>query len=147
MPFQLSNIFQFPDISNIFTFESTESNDSTLNIVKCINESSEQEIIGYINNIRDTGCYIVMINSDKDNGPNGIFCLSRSDKQKEGEINTLVSSEGICRNKIILKWNSFEKPSIILKRNKNKISSINNLYGSKSKDSKIVLTIKIIKNL
>jgi hypothetical protein len=144
MPFQLSNIFQFPDISNIFTFESTESNDSTLNIVKCINESSEQEIIGYINNIRDTGCYIVMINSDKDNGPNGIFCLSRSDKQKQGEINTLVSSEGICRDKIILKWNSFEKPSIILNRvhNKNKLFGIRST--SLTKKLNIVFNVKII---
>lgn len=144
MPFQLS------DISKIFTFDSEskyEKDNNTLKIVKYINEESINKgdyIIGYINNIMDTGCYIIMINCEKDDGPNGIFCLSRSDKQKEGDINTLVSSEGKNKDKIILKWNSFEKPSIILNRVHNK----NKLFGIRStsliKKLNIEFNVKII---
>jgi hypothetical protein len=143
--------FQLSDISKIFTFNSEskyEKDNNTFKIVKYINEDSIDKgeyIIGYINSIMDTGCYIIMINCDINEGPNGVFCLSRSDKQKEGDINTLVSSEGKNKDKIILKWNSYEKPSIILKRNKSKISIINNnLYGNKSKNLKIVFNIKVI---
>lgn len=135
MSFQLSNI------SKLFTFhsDSTFEDNNTFKIVKYINEESidiydiydnfkvdsyNNIIMGYINNIMDTGCYIIMINCEKDDGPNGIFCLSRSDKQKEGDINTLVSSEGKFRDKIILKWKSFEKPSIILQRKKKKYQII-----------------------
>lgn len=140
MPFQLS------DISNMFNFNSTDSNDpnNTLKIVICINESSEQEIIGYINSIRDTGCYIVMIKSDKDDGPNGIFCLSRSDKQKEGDINTLVSSDGKYREKIILIWNPYEKPSIILNRVHNKSKLFGIRSTSLTKMLNIGFNVKII---
>ena len=142
MPFQLS------DISKIFTFDSKDSNENTLKLVKCMNEGiKEEEIVGYINNIKDTGCYIIMINSEKDDGPNGIFCLSRSDKQKQGDINTLVSSEGKCRSKIILRWNPFEKPSIILTsvHNKNKILSTSLIRStSLNRIVKIEFNIKII---
>lgn len=143
-------LFQLSDISNMFNFNSTDSNDSnnnnnnTLKIVKSIKESSEQEIIGYINNISDTGCYILMIKSNKDDGPNGIFCLSRSDKQKEGDINTLVSSEGKYREKIILIWNPYEKPSIILNRVHNKSKLFGIRSTSLTKMLNIGFNVKII---
>lgn len=71
----------------------------------------------YVQNIKDTGCFIIMISSQISEGPNAIFCLSRSDKSKSGDINTLVSSLGKCGDKLDIMWNPMEHPCILLKHN------------------------------
>jgi hypothetical protein len=71
----------------------------------------------YVQNIKDTGTLIVMISSQIPEGPNAIFCLSRSDKSKSGDINTLVSSTGKCGDKLSIMWNPMEHPCLLLKHN------------------------------
>lgn len=71
----------------------------------------------YVQNIKDTGCFIIMISSQISEGPNAIFCLSRSDKSKSGDINPLVSSNGKCGDKLDITWNPMEHPCILLKHN------------------------------
>lgn len=71
----------------------------------------------YVTNIKDTGCMMIMISSQIPEGPNAIFCLARSDKNKQGDINTLVSSAGKCGDKIDIMWNPMEYPCILLKHN------------------------------
>lgn len=71
----------------------------------------------YVQDIKDTGCFIIMISSQISEGPNAIFCLSRSDKSKSGDINTLVSSTGKCGDKLVIMWNPMEHPCILLKHN------------------------------
>jgi len=78
--------------------------------------------IGYINskcikNMKDTGCYIIMIDSQEKNGPNGIFCLSRSNNSKSGVINTLAASVGVNGDTLEIIWNPKEYPCVILKCN------------------------------
>ena len=124
-----------PTIPNPFTSSRTNgSNDKSFELVKYATENeiytykydmrdlSYTITIGYITskyipNIKDTGCYTIMINSQISEGPNGIFCLSRSDKSKKGEINTLVSSYGKAGDRLEVIWNPMEYPCILLKHN------------------------------
>ena len=57
--------------------------------------------------IRDTGCYIVMVNA-KNHGPNGIFCCARSDKTSSGLVTALALSD----TQLKLEWNPYEYPKI-----------------------------------
>lgn len=71
----------------------------------------------YVQNMKDTGCFIIMISSQISEGPNAIFCLSRSDKSKSGDITPLVSSTGKCGDKLDIMWNPMEHPCVLLKHN------------------------------
>jgi hypothetical protein len=74
--------------------------------------------IGYINNInsinkiKNYGSYIIIINSQKNEGPSVIYCISRSNKLSPGNINKLSYSEGINKDSIELEWNPGEYPLI-----------------------------------
>jgi hypothetical protein len=120
---------------NLFTSSKTnENNDKSFELVKYVTEkdlytynydmrdSSYTMTIGYITskyipNIKDTGCYIIMVNSQINEGPNGIFCLSRSDKTKKGIVNPLVISHGKADDKLEIVWNPMEYPCVLLKHN------------------------------
>ena len=125
-----------PNIHNIpklFTSSKTnENNDKFFELVKYVKEKElctynydkrnlyYTVMIDYITpkqviNIKDTGCYIIMINSQLSNGPNGIFCLSRSDKCNNGSVNTLVSSYGKADDKLEVVWDKDEYPCVLLK--------------------------------
>jgi hypothetical protein len=124
-----------PDFSlNPFSNSKTnQNNDTSFEIVKYVTEKNMYDYdytssprfsihIGYITskyvpNIKDTGCYIIMINSQINDGPNAIFCLSRSDKTKKGIINTLVNSDGKVGDRLEIIWNPMEHPCILLKHN------------------------------
>lgn len=71
--------------------------------------------ISYLNNnrfkcIKDTGSFIVIINSKLENGPNAIYCISRSNKNLPGIIKPLVQSSGVFEDTFELKWNPIEDP-------------------------------------
>jgi hypothetical protein len=124
-----------PTIPNPFvSSKSNESNDKSFELVKYVTEKdlytynydmrdlSYTMTIGYITskyvaNIKDTGCYTIMINSQISEGPNGIFCLSLSDKSKKGIVNTLVSSYGKADDRLEVIWNPMEHPCVLLKHN------------------------------
>jgi hypothetical protein len=112
----------------------TNENDKSFEMIKYITEkdtytsdystffSSKECIIGYITskyvqNIKEIGCYIIMVNSQIKEGPNAIFCISRSDRTKDGSINKLISSEGKLGDKLDILWNPLEYPCIKLTHN------------------------------
>jgi len=66
----------------------------------------------YIDSMRDTGCYILMITTDKSDGPNGVFCLSKSNVHEMGKVNELASSIGKNNEKINVTWRPGEYPLI-----------------------------------
>lgn len=64
--------------------------------------------IGYIK--KDTGSFIIIINSKEKGGPNAIYCISRSDVSKSGTIRELVKSDGVNDDELKLTWNPYEYP-------------------------------------
>lgn len=60
--------------------------------------------------IKDTGCYILMVQSNI--GSNGIYCLSKSEKQKNGDVSNMCSSCGPQKEKMCVSWGPYEFPSI-----------------------------------
>lgn len=98
----------------------------------------EPVILGYMNkNINDTGSYILVINSEKEQGATGIFCISRSKKSEIGYVNKLVANDGMYNEILNVEWDPYEYPKIILhihKLNKDKIQNkreINFMYNIK----------------
>lgn len=91
-------------------------------------------ILGFINKgIKDTGSYILVINSDKEEGATGIFCTSKSKKSERGSINKLVSNNGIYNEILNVEWEPYEYPKLILqihKLNKDKIKNKREIYFS-----------------
>lgn len=84
------------------------------------NYKKEPVILGYLNNVtssnrvKETGSYILIINSENNVGATGIFCLSRSDKSQYGNVKELCSSDGVYNEKITVEWDPYEYPKIIL---------------------------------
>jgi hypothetical protein len=70
--------------------------------------------IGYLNNtkfdIKDTGAYVITVNSHFANGPNAIYCISRSLTSEPGTVKELVSSNGKNNECFELQWNPYEYP-------------------------------------
>jgi hypothetical protein len=134
MSFPSFNI-SLPTMPNLFASSKTnENNNKSFELVKYATEKdlytynydmrdlSYTMTIGYITskyipNIKDTGCYIIMVNSQIHEGSNGIFCLSRSDKTKKGIVNPLVISHGKADDKLEIVWNPMEYPCVLLKHN------------------------------
>jgi hypothetical protein len=124
-----------PGIPNPFSSSKETTKDTTFELVKTVTENEMYSYdynktsdfmytitIGYISskyvqNIKDTGCLMVMISSQIAEGPNAIFCLARSDKSISGNINTLISSNGKCGDKLDIIWNPMEHPCVLLKHN------------------------------
>ena len=141
-----------------FFSSKTNNNKNSFEMIKSITEKELYEFNGgtykdfyysvnigyitskYVPDIKDTGCYIVMINSQMDNGPNAIFCIARSDKSKSGIIQTLVSSTGKSNDRLELIWNPFEYPCILLKHNFNRKQVLKD-----SEQLNLKYNIKIIK--
>lgn len=137
-PFGNLTLPTMPNIPNLFSSKQ-QNPETTFEIVKYVTENDmytrDHTILNktfdslyytinigyittkYVQNIKDTGCFIIMISSQISEGPNAIFCLSRSDKLKSGDINTLVSSLGKCGDKLDIMWNPMEHPCILLKHN------------------------------
>lgn len=87
-----------------------------------INKYAYSHEIGYINNfrnkcMRETGSYILIINSKNGSGPNAIYCISKSDKSKAGNIKELIKTNGILNDSLELDWNPHEYPVLKLKTN------------------------------
>lgn len=101
---------------------------------KCLNQHFEfyngyyNLNLGYITNkyvpfMKDTGCYIIMIETDYDSKTNpkiflpfnGIFCLCRSQKHTSGVVNPMCTTNDSRDGFIDIEWKEFEYPSLILK--------------------------------
>jgi hypothetical protein len=71
--------------------------------------------IGFIERgVQKIGCYIIMINSVEEGGPNGIYCLSKSDNNSVGNVSKLAYSTGLSGDSIDIEWQSNCFPRIIL---------------------------------
>jgi hypothetical protein len=84
--------------------------------------NSSKTKIGYVNNIcfykiKDTGCYIIIVNSAKPDGPHSIFCIAKSDKSQYGNITILTHSINKLKDYITLEWNPFEYPVLFYNSN------------------------------
>lgn len=94
--------------------------------------------VGYIRNkIKDNGSFIIIINSQKNEGPSAIYCISKSSRLSQGNINKLSHSHGINGDSIELEWNPGEYP--LLKYN---YKYVHNL--EETTNCKITFLIKII---
>ena len=117
--------FEFPVLDTLFTSHPPKSDDKdtvTLKIVLSDYKTHHPNYRGhttfnmsYINstkfpNIRDTGAFFVIVNSTERGGANAIYCISRGDPSKSGDVNTLVKSNGIKDSIIELSWQPFEYP-------------------------------------
>ena len=71
----------------------------------------------YAQHINDTGCFMIMLESKEKNGPNGIFCLSKSDVTTKGSVFCLCSSPGAKGEMLRVEWEPYEYPCVILKHN------------------------------
>jgi hypothetical protein len=86
--------------------------------------------IGYLRNnqfkcIKDTGSFIIIINSDFKNGPNGIYCISRSDNLLSGTVKPLVESNGKFEDSLELTWNAGEYPRLNIRTKLSNYKDIN----------------------
>lgn len=94
--------------------------------------------IGYIRNkIKDYGSFIIIINSQKSEGPSAIYCISKSSRLSQGNINKLSHSDGINGDSIELEWNPGEYP--LLKYNYKYVYNL-----QETTNCKITFLIKII---
>lgn len=123
-------------ISNNIDLDTSE----TLNkYLKLMNRVCTKSInFGYIRDkLKDTGSYIIIINSQTSGGPSAIYTISRSDKLLHGKINKLTFSEGVNGDIVEIVWNPGEFPLI-----KYYYKSVYNSQETKSQ--KISFLIKII---
>lgn len=99
-------------------------------------EISNPVSIGYINRgVQQTGCYMILIKSSEDGGPNGIYSLSRSNKTMNGSVAKLACSNGISGDSIDIEWQPECLPHVILQYCNN---------DSKSESIKFKFKIKVI---
>lgn len=66
------------------------------------------------NNIKDTGSYILIINSDIEGGATGIYAINRSDKLQFGNIKEIAVSKGVNGEILNVDWEPCEYPKILL---------------------------------
>ena len=126
-PFGVRNVVHLKD--DFVDNKKKNKNDNTFEIVKYIDNKELFSYyydydygvkVGYITNkyvpdMKDVGCFTIMINSQLPGGPNGIFNLARSNRNNPGQVNKLVSSMGGANDSIDIEWNPMESPLIILK--------------------------------
>ena len=99
---------------NLLSLSDNEVDKSVVNL--SIDILDDNRIVGFINkNIRDTGAYMIIVNSDRIDGANGIYCISRSDKSKYGMIKNMCESTGIYNERIDIKWDPYEYPKLVLR--------------------------------
>lgn len=139
--FSFDEIFNpTPQNKNSFKIEFETNN--ILSFHKNINTTYH---IGYISKyIKDTGSFIIIINSDnqdKENSVNAIFCISRSNKLNQGYVNKLTgSNQNNSEDNLNIEWNAGEYPCLIY----NKCAKNINQYSLCNKSSKIIFNIKVI---
>ena len=80
----ISMDFTFPNFSldNLFVSEPRPEDLHSFIMNTHINKYSQIQNLVFINrtrysNMRDTGCYIVIVNAFEESGPNAIFCISK----------------------------------------------------------------------
>jgi hypothetical protein len=125
---------------DLFETKSLEYDD-TNNIILSLDISNEDKNykgyttlnIGYIK--KNTGSFIIIINSKEEGGPNAIYCISRSDISKLGTIKELVKSDGVNDDELKLLWNPYEYPLLQIRTklylyNKNKMDFTINVKTS-----------------
>lgn len=136
---KLNPISWFEDLFNINSLD--KINNDTNNIILSLDVSNENKNykgyttlnIGYIK--KNTGSFIIIINSKEKGGPNAIYCISRSDISKSGSITELVKSDGVNDDELKLTWNPYEYPLLQIRTklylyNKNTIDFTVNIITS-----------------
>ena len=111
----INPISWFEDLFNINSLDEINTTTNN-NIILSLDVSNENKNykgyttlnIGYIK--KNTGSFIIIINSKEKGGPNAIYCISRSDVSKSGTITELVKSDGINDDELKLTWNPYEYP-------------------------------------
>jgi len=122
MSFKLPSFTIFDDL--FYTQPKTNDPESSLLCLRIPYENKYKNkfMIGYLRNnqfkcIKDTGSFIIIINSDLKHGPTGIYCISRSDSSLQGTVKTLVESNSKFGDSFELVWNPFEYPSLNINYN------------------------------
>jgi hypothetical protein len=87
-----------------------------------LEKRSEHSDVGYITNrlcnvIKDTGSYIIIVNDMDNNGPNAVFCISKSYKNQIGNVNVLSQSFNLNGDSLTIQWNEYEYPLLIYRKN------------------------------
>jgi hypothetical protein len=125
-------------VSNNINLDTSETLNKYLKLMNRVNIKSIN--FGYINHtskLKDTGSYIIIINSQTTSGPSAIYTISRSDRLLHGNVNKLTFSEGINGDVVELVWNPCELPLIKY--------YYKSLYKSEeTKSQKLTFLIKII---
>lgn len=137
----MTGLFPF----GLFGDNSKTSKNDIVVLCKYCDENTKDLNMGYINNvmtnnIKDTGAYIVIINTRSIiNGPNGVFAISKNNMMNKGNITVLNYSKGQdCE--LRLEWDECEYPKLIYYINPS--FYINNKKFSNG--YKIICEIKII---
>lgn len=130
MSFKLPSFTIFDDL--FYTQPKTNDPESLLLCLRIPSENKSENkyenkyknnfTIGYLRNnqfkcIKDTGSFIIIINSDLIDGPTGIYCISRSDSSLQGTVKTLVESNSKFGDSFELFWNPFEYPILNINYN------------------------------
>jgi|Laugrespbdmm15sd_2_1035082.scaffolds.fasta_scaffold03578_2 hypothetical protein len=122
MSFNLLSFAIFDDL--FYTQPKTNDPESSLLCLRIPNENKYKNIftIGYLRNnqfkcIKDTGSFIIIINSDLIDGPTGIYCISRSDSSLQGTVKILVESNSKFGDSFELVWNPLEYPLLNINYN------------------------------
>lgn len=120
--------FKFSLIDNFPFFTNSPKPDSDTNIMSINIDTYNSETtfklhntitkickIGYLNGsisnkLKDYGSYIIIVNSQIDERPNVIFCISRSNKLSRGNITKLTETLGTDDDFLELEWNPGEYP-------------------------------------
>jgi hypothetical protein len=112
--------FTFPNFSldNLFVSEPRPEDLHSFIMNTHINKYSQIQNLGFINrtrysNMRDTGCYIVIVNAFEESGPNAIFCISKSSFNTNGSVNTLIQTKNEHGDYLEIEWNPGEYPLLL----------------------------------
>lgn len=139
-----NNFFKFSNsLESFLTFFGPNAKDENSFVMSTkLDKKSQHNDVGYITNtlcdvIKDTGSYIIIINDLDNNGPNAVFCISKSHKKQIGNVNVLSQSFNLNGDSLTIQWNEYEYPLLIYTKNNLNISKTQN-------DNKIYLVVKVI---
>ena len=139
-----NNFFKFPNTLEIFSnlFGPDAKDENSFIMSNKLEKNSGNSNVGYITNmlcnvIKDTGSYIIIINDLDNNGPNAVFCISKSYKKQIGNVNVLSQSFNENGDSLTIEWNEYEYPLLIYKRNNFNMQKTQN-------DNRIYFVVKVI---
>lgn len=127
MSFKLLNFSGFSFFEDFFNNPTSEDPDVKLLTLRVKNSLDTMLryfglttlTVGYLTNtkfkIKDTGLYVITINSHFKNGPHAIYCISRSVVSESGVVKEIVSSKGKNGECLELDWNPYEYPLLTVK--------------------------------